>query len=1106
MLSKCPGGGSPGIPANHTRFPSKRNLYTAIPSGALWDGLLEAGGAAAALDLLERITAGQDWRQTPARPATTGSSWDAAAGPDAPLPQHLDDWITGSAIHPALAAANLQTLAGAEVLQALAGDRLEQGWSSHTHYVTTGNYGTGGMARLLRPLEPVAAAGGWWCSGLDPAADWAPMDWGCFRPDRPRWDHERDRPRKYEHPISAPARSFWLRVPGSPRPEAKAPPKAVAQLVAKRYGLELPAEVAADRDGAAGAFWRWWAQTPALPLVVTEGAKKAAALLSIGVPAVALPGIWNGAPKGADGRPELLADLAAVPWDGRLAMVLFDHSSRKDPNEPKAAGRLGRLLAKAGADVLVGTVPGTHGKGADDHLANGGTWDQLAEALKKLAPGPVLPRQLAGDRIAPAGQWLGVACPIPSPEVAPLVVLQAPMGCGKTEAIAQALAPLAAAGVPVLMPSHRQALGQAAAERVGVPWCPEPGSDERQQGLAGCWDSWCPDSGLRITGHGWSGGALVLDEWAQACEHLLMSTGTALANRRAQVLRTAADQLPRMRQTIAADAQMPEWAVQLLERLTGRRALVIRSEHQPMAGRALHCPEGFRTPKASSQAFRSQWAELVADGRPFLCWTSAQRAGMRNAPQTLAALHRKRCPEARVLVIDSSTPEDAAKLAADPDGVAEQWDAVYCSPSISSGISFQRWKPAAVIAYAGGRIAPEHAAQALARVRCPEVPAYLFAPDRCPGGALRVGSGSTVPAELIRHLQAVTDPLFGQLQAAGDAWLQAWAELGAYRNRQRHAYRATIAGLLEIEGWQLQAPGPEPCTATGAQAGADLAAIAADAQAAEDRAVLTAELLSDAEAAKLQRRRQITPEERAALDRYRLAERWAIGTAAPSLQLLEADRDGLRDRLRLGWILATTEALALIPGHDQQRIAALDPTGQPFAPDRLRVALGPKVAAMVALGVPQLVARFAAGEVIAATDQAVTDLHTTATAHRAQLVAATGCSPGKLPTGTLRALLQACGWELQRAGRIKARGTGRDALTYRAQRVALPEGVTAEALEAAWLAELQALPAGALSSPTENRCRGEKCPTPPPAGAPPPARPSPWGRVVPIPWAAALAP
>jgi hypothetical protein len=215
------------------------------------------------------------------------------------------------------------------------------------------------------------------------------MPWGCFHPDQPRWDHERDRARKYEHPISAPARSFWLKVPA-----------AVAQLVAKRYRLELPAEVAADTTGDAGAFWRWWAQTPALPLVVTEGAKKAAALLSIGVPAVALPGIWNGCRRTGEKDPatgrrtgpmELLTDLAAVPLAGRLAMVLFDHSTRKDPAEPKAAAALARLLLRAGArQALAGTVPGTHGKGADDHLANGGTWEQLAEALKPLAPPPAL--------------------------------------------------------------------------------------------------------------------------------------------------------------------------------------------------------------------------------------------------------------------------------------------------------------------------------------------------------------------------------------------------------------------------------------------------------------------------------------------------------------------------------------------------------------------------------------------------------------------------------------------------------------------------------------------------------------------------------------------
>ncbi len=88
------------------------------------------------------------------------------------------------------------------------------------------------------------------------------------------------------------------------------------------------------------------------------------------------------------------------------------------------------------------------------------------------------------------------------------------------------------------------------------------------------------------------------------------------------------------------------------------------------------------------------------------------------------------------------------------------------------------------------------------------------------------------------------------------------------------------------------------------------------------------------------------------------------------------------------------------------------------------MALAPRVAALQALAVPALLERFAAGETIAATDPAVVALHATATAHRAQLAAAAGVSPGVKATGTLRALLAAVGWRLERAGRAKARGGG----------------------------------------------------------------------------------
>jgi len=1008
-------------------------------------------------------------------PARTGA--DLKAGPEAPpstlLPHHWAE-LQASGIPADLAAANVASFGpgtsihwedARSALTAHARLRIQTASVTGSGLPQTQ---PGHLAPALIALDQRyrhLQAGGWrtlsdTLPGLPAFEQW--------KPDQPR--QRRDRPGrsiKYEAPPAFPDGG------GALLPRI---PERCWRLICDRHGLPFP-----DAATVAAGFWPWAEATPGLLLVPAEGPKKALAAVSAGWAAIALPGVQMGRRVGPNGTERLIEVLQRLNCPGRRWLIAFDAEARPSTARKvaAAAGALARTLRAGGGRPEIARLPllsGTTKTGLDDLLAAAGP-EALDRALATTGPRPVLPRLRAADQIAPAGQWLGVAAPLPSPEEAPLVVIRAPMGCGKTEAIAQALAPLAAAGVPVLMPSHRQALGQAAAERVGVPWCPAPGSDERLQGVAGCWDSWCPSSGLRIHGEAWNGGALVIDEWAQACEHLLLSSGTALADRRAEVLRTAAEQLPRMGQTIAADAQMPEWAVRLLERLTGRRALVIRSDHRPMAGRRLHCPEGFRTPAAAADAFRARWAELVAAGEPFLCWTSAQQAGSPNAPRNLAALHLQRVPGARVLVIDSTTPEAAARLAADPDGEAERWDAIYCSPSISSGISFQRWQPAAVIALAGGRIAPEHAAQALARVRSPEVPAWIFAPERCPGAALRVGSGDTEPEALIRNLRAVADPLLGQLEDAGDPWLEAWSELGAHRNRQRFAYRATIAGLLEAEGWELQAPGPEPCPEAGAQATAELATIVTAAKEAEALAVIEAAPISKLEAARLARRRQLEPQERAALQRHFLTQRWGLGDAAPSRQLLEADRDGLRDRLRLGWLLTTPEALALIPLHDAQQIATLDPTGRPFAPDRLRVALAPRVLALQALGIPQLLRRFAAGERIAATDPAVLTLHVNATAHRGQLAAAAGVSPGAKATGTLRALLRAVGWELKRAGRIHTRGADRGALTYSAAPLALPEGVNAEALAAVWLAELQVRPAGALCSPIGRTHRDEKCAT-----------------------------
>lgn len=970
-----------------------------------------------------------------------GSSWDAnPAGCDAALPRHLAEWISGSAVAPELAAANIQSIRGPAVLEALAGDRLE------TLGGYTSQYATGAVARLLRPLEPIAEAGGWWCSGLDPMADWAPMAWGCFKPDQPRWDTAKGRPRKYEHPIGTPARLFWLQVPA-----------VVAQRIADHFRLTMPPAVAADGDGSAGAFWRWWAQTPALPLLLTEGAKKAAALLSAGLPAVAGPGIWNPSARG-----ELLPELAAVPIKGRACWVLFDGSDRSNPAEPRAARRLGRLLKRASAEVLVGTVPGPY-KGADDHLAAGGTWEQLAAALQPLSPEPVLPRLPAAALVAPAGQHLADAVDLKALAEARLLLVAAPMGTGKTRLAAELIAPYLVDGVPVLAPTHRTALGESQAEAVGLPWAASPGSDGRSQGLGLCWDSLRPNSALSIRPDEWSGPdgrgpVLLLDEIAQGVEHLLFGTGTAVAQHRPQTMATAAALLRSARAVVGMDAQLNTPVLQLLETLTGHRATLLRSEAKPMAGRPVLVPQGLTARTAAEQG-RARVLELAKDRRRAFVVTTAQQAHAKGAAANLAALVRRHWPEARILVIDSENQEATETIGRDPNGTAGAHDFVICSPSITSGLSIDQRGlfDEVVVIGAGGRLLAEHLVQAAGRVRDPACPVRIYAPSIAP--QLQIGSGDTSPSALLQHLARCESRLLADLVGAAgwdsadvneSHWLRCWLELAAIRNQQAQSYAPTVAGLLHAEGWTVADPAGLASSPVTREAAADLEVIAAAATAAADAAVIAAPLPTDEEAAELAKRRRLNPEERAQLQRHRLAARWGLEAEPPTPELLEADRQGLSRPLRFRWLLQQADRMELVRAHDRRRTAQLTPTGEGWAPDLLRELLGHKLAAAEALGLPTWLQ--GAGEWISGTDVRLLELQAIATANAHTMRAALGVSPGKRPSGTLRTMAALIGCRLE--ARRHRYGDGGRGWSYRLVPIALPAGVNPALLEAAWREQL----------------------------------------------------
>lgn len=993
---------------------------TTLPTPALWDGLLAAGGPAAALAL---------------------------------LPHHWAE-LQASAIAPDVAAANVASF----------GPGTDRHWESEraalvaharlriqTESTTASGHPQGQAGFLADRLIRLDSryrhlSGGGWRSLSDALPGLPGFD--QWKPDqaRPRADKP-GQAIKYEAPPGFPDGGGLL----LPRV-----PDRCWALICERQGLPFP-DAAARADG----FWAWALATPALQVLICEGLKKALAAISAGWAAVAVPGVQMGRRRDVDGSERLIAALQLLGGNGRPWLIAFD-AERKPATAAKvgaAAGALAWSLRAAGGRPEIARLPllpGTTKTGLDDLLAAAGP-EALDRALANTGPRPVLPDLRRPDRIAPAGHHLGVVCPIPAADDARLVALSAPMGAGKTEAIAAAVAPLLAEGVRVVLITHRRSLGAALADRLGLPWAGEaaPGSDLRQQGVALCIDSLCPGSGMQIRPEDWRGCVVVIDEAAAVLAHALNGIGTAIATRRPAVLETLGALLAGASQVIVADAQLSEPVLQALETATGADALLIGSEHRPAAGRRL-------VVHPTRKSWRAELvAQLQARRRLWIASTAAQ-PGSPNSAQNLALLALQHWPTARVLVVDATTVaddgHDAARLAGDPDGIAGRYDVVITSPAVAAGLSVTlRGHFDAVMVGAGGTTDPDSVAQAAARVR-DDCHRHLYAPERSPGNHLNTGSGDTDPAQLLRRLSEHEAATVSQLVAAGvdlernttGPWLPLWARLGAARNSQRLAYRSTVRALLEREGYDATEAAPLVGDAVAVADAADeaLKAIATEAQAADDAAVIAAEPLTEVEARELARKRKRSPAERAQLARHRVAKAWGLGADAPTTALLEADRDGRSRQGRFGWILRNLEARQLVAKHDQATAAALAPDGRPWAPDLCRETVGPKVTAADALGLADWLGR---GDWFTATDAQLQALQALAIAHGASLRQVLGVSPGKRATTTLRALLALAGFELEPK---RTRGADGQLWRYRVKPIALPDGADRQRLEAAWRDQL----------------------------------------------------
>ncbi len=392
------------------------------------------------------------------------------------------------------------------------------------------------QARVLQKKYQHIVAGGWYVAGLDPTTDWqTPMTWGRFKPDLPRRDWQKPQKIiKYESPPGEPARIVYFAVDCE-----------TGRRIARRYHKEreylehLARQGISPTDNLADIedknFWQWIRNTPEIALYITEGEKKAAAILSLGFCAIAIPGIWMGTRKceeEAGAKHRLHPDLAPLVASCRRWVIVFDYEPvvRKAAAIAKATEKLGEAIAQHSENsVDVVNLPGEE-KGIDDWIVARG--DSAAAEIETLFDSAVSLSQyravvqarltcfkLFRDADLKLNQrYLGN---VEYPDGG-LIAVKSPKGTGKTSALSLPIARAIASGRKTIVIGHRIQLVRAICAALGISYV------EEQDATGTWWIGLCVDSCHRnsraqFNPEDWKGAIVIIDEADQVFWHLLNS-------------------------------------------------------------------------------------------------------------------------------------------------------------------------------------------------------------------------------------------------------------------------------------------------------------------------------------------------------------------------------------------------------------------------------------------------------------------------------------------------------------------------------------------------------------------------------------------------------
>ena len=884
---------------------------------------------------------------------------------------YLDEW-KASGVDPQLTQLNVTPLTGHHPLNYLLSAN------------TLSRRNDGRLSSSLLKRYNHVYAGGWWCSGVDILTG-NPDRWGCFKPLQPRHSFNQNKRVKYEHPPQTPTGIFALRVS-----------EAIWQRIAERYHIEITPESIQPNQPDLG-FWDWVIHHRQVPLCITEGAKKAGALLTAGYAAIALPGIHSGYRVPKDewgnrmGSSRLIPQLQRFATPQRQIYLTFDQDTKQNTikSVQSATQQLGYLFNQANCIVKIINWNPQLGKGVDDLIVN-----QTAAEFDRVYHSAIdfeRWKALALNHLTYPINYQFNSRYLPEidiPESAKLIGIKSPKGTGKTKRLEGLVKTAIQQQKWVLVISHRTRLVEILCQRFGLQSIKSENQTQtitspslEVPGYGLCIDSLHPNSLAKFQAENWQDGVVIIDEVEQVLWHGLNSE-TCRCHRVA-ILKSFKQLMQNVLggngQVIVADADLSDISIDYLRKLASfeQDPFIIKNDWKPSLKEAWNIYSySENTPK---QLVKDLEQHIAEGGKPFVC-LSAQKTASQWGTCILEKYLQTQFPQKRILRIDSESLADpnhpAYGCIKHLNQVVKNYDIILASPVIETGVSIDiQGYFTSVWGIAQGIQAENSVRQALGRVR-ENIPRFLWIATY---GFNQIGNGSISLKNILNSSNRLTQLNISLLQQSDfDAIediemgfqaesLLCWAKMAVRFNTGMSQYRISILSALAAEGHQIIEKKINPENRNKKRKinsdnssknlldkptlGELISAVRDQNYQSECQAIASAKILDYYQYQNLSKKMVKTPLERHAQRKYELKLRYGITVNS---DLVEKDDKGWYQQLRTHYFL--TVGRQYLEGRDLEIAQRLvqQGNGSIFVPDFNRSQFGATIGTLELLGIPAL--------------------------------------------------------------------------------------------------------------------------------------------------------